>query len=294
MTTRRGARYRRAAGPLTVALVLLAGCGYPDYEFVYAVADAGPDRGVADARPDAVACPVGAPGPAMVNVGPFCIDSTEVTNEHYASFLAAAGTDRKFLPTYCSFTADYRPRFEWPAKAGLAKHPVLYVTWCQAHAYCKWAGKRLCGGIAGGRTPSGGWKTAGASQWHHACTNNGKTSHPYGNTFDPNRCNGAAFDAGVPKFIPSGSIYGDAGSLPVKTATDCRGSAPPFDGVYDLVGNVSEWEDDCSGTTGPDDSCRIRGGGWANSDTSKLSCGAGPLVPRREEYSDVGIRCCAP
>jgi formylglycine-generating enzyme required for sulfatase activity len=69
--------------------------------------------------------------PLNVIVGPFFIDRTEVTNEEYQKFIDATGHP---APSY------------WRGgtfKAGEAKFPVVSVSWLDASAYAKWAGKRL-------------------------------------------------------------------------------------------------------------------------------------------------------
>jgi len=72
-----------------------------------------------------------------VQVHPFFIDETEVTNAQFKTFLDAT---------------DYRPRAaqnflkHWPEgkmPAHLAEHPVVYVDLNDARAYAQWAGKRL-------------------------------------------------------------------------------------------------------------------------------------------------------
>src|SRR5262249_6416251 len=90
------------------------------------------------------ACPmdmVEVPHPA----GTFCIDATEVTNGAYKAFLAAS-PDPSAQPAFCGWNTDYSPSSFY----GPDDHPVVYVDWCDAYAYCEAAGKRLCGAIGGG------------------------------------------------------------------------------------------------------------------------------------------------
>jgi len=60
----------------------------------------------------------------------FYIDKTEVTNAQYRKCAEAEACDTPRKTTYYD-NADY------------AQHPVVYVSWNDADAYCRWAGKRL-------------------------------------------------------------------------------------------------------------------------------------------------------
>ena len=66
-----------------------------------------------------------------VNLPAFYIDIYEVTNLQYKKFNNAT---KRRSPTH------FRNR-TFPQ--GKADHPVTYVSWDDAHDYCKWAGKRL-------------------------------------------------------------------------------------------------------------------------------------------------------
>jgi formylglycine-generating enzyme required for sulfatase activity len=241
-----------------------------------AASDAGLDGGDssldgADAR-EASRCP-GKAGPLMVDIGPFCIDSTEVTVGHYRAFLLDSPST-SLQPPFCDWNS-YTPD-PWPQAPNTL--PVSGVTWCDAYAYCAWAGKRLCGAIDGGSVvftdqtetdPNG-------DQWYRACSH-GAHAYPYGDTYDPSACNGPERDAGP---------------LPVASLSGCQGGYP---GLFDMVGNVAEWEDSCGSTdAGRMDTCAIRGGSFLSPSGVEQQCGFLGNVEDREFMGDVGIRCCAP
>jgi len=77
--------------------------------------------------------------------------------------------------------------------------------------------------------------------------------------------------------------YGD-----VPTGHGCAGGSP---GLYDMSGDVAEWEDSCSGAIGSSDSCRIRGGSFESS-AADLRCDADKQLTRDGHAADVGFRCC--
>jgi formylglycine-generating enzyme required for sulfatase activity len=97
---------------------------------------------------------------------------------------------------------------------------------------------------------------------------------PYGGGYDQNTCNGT--DSGT------GAVV-DVGSL-----TSCVTTA----GVKDLSGNVWEWENSCSGETGANDNCRVRGGAF-NAAAALMECAADLLQQRQMRNPALGFRCCA-
>jgi formylglycine-generating enzyme len=232
------------------------------------VVDTGTDAG-------SFTCPSGTKGPTMVNVGGYCIDSTEVTTTQYSAFLVAKGSDTSGQPAECAWNTSYTPLF-WP-QTGLELHPVMGLDWCDARAYCAWAGKRLCGKIGGGAAPFSTPTSATASQWYRACSFSGARTYPYGSGYVAAACQ-------------DGSIK-PAKTVPAGTKLGCEGG---YTGLFDMSGEVQEWEDSCDGTSGTGDSCHVRGGMIYDATPSDLTCATPRALARNTKNDHTGFRCCSP
>jgi formylglycine-generating enzyme required for sulfatase activity len=154
---------------------------------------------------------------------------------------------------------------------------------CDAAAYCTGVGKRLCGAIGGGSvssvTPDMSLNIATKSQWYNACTSSGVNQFTYGNSAVWGNCN---------DYLSFSTT-----TVPVASMPECQSPIPGYAGIFDLIGNVSEWEDNCNGSAGQADRCKLRG----------FSFGAGELMPmcsqftsayRDATYATIGFRCCIP
>lgn len=239
--------------------------------------DGANDSGPADAGADGDARPSGCGGrpgvgATMVRVldAGFCIDTTEVSLDQYAEFIA----DNPPISAECSWKSSYT----LPAFVG--KAAIGDVDWCDAYSYCKWAGKRLCGGIKGVTLDLTNSKTI-ASEWHYACTHGGDPSFPFpnGTTAKPAVC-----------------LYYDSpdsgAARPIADNPACTGP----EGIFDLSGNVWEWEDACDRSKGLSKAaeCNLRGGGFLRPSSDWGACANVPGGWTRESHvADTGIRCCS-
>lgn len=239
--------------------------------------DAAGDATNEDAPPDGAEERVEQCGQDMERISdgphPFCIDRTEVTERAYASFLASGPTSWVQAPE-CQWNLRFEPRLDWPP-AVLSERPVVWIDWCDAIAFCAWASKHLCGRIGGGSLGFGEFAIAAESEWHHACSRSATRTYPYGDTYQPDTCDGR--DYGVNDLIA------------VATATGCEGGYP---GLYDMSGNAREWEASCEADSGADDLCHVRGGSFKQ-EWSALACGDEYSLQRNDADSRTGFRCCS-
>jgi formylglycine-generating enzyme len=227
--------------------------------------------------------------------GNYYIDATEVTRAQYGAWLATNPDPGAGQPTYCAWNMDFHPETSCMAKACQAScdtHPQVCVDWCDAYAYCKAVGKRLCGQIGGGAGSFDEFTTATKNQWYAVCSSGGTRNYPYGGD---TAVSGSGFVADV----CNGQDYWnaqDAGSsattLPAALLAGCVSPVTGYEGIFDLSGNAGEWDDSCDASAGGDDTCRYRGGMyWGN--YGHLQCTSGWTSPRHNYAEYIGFRCCS-
>ena len=222
--------------------------------------------------------------------GTYCIDRSEVTNAMYAVFLDAAASVGN-QGTVCAWNTTFVPQTSASCDPlpydpiNRTNTPVACIDWCDAKAFCEWAGKRLCGAVRGGAVPLASFDDPDTDEWFHACSHGGETRLPYGNAYDGSYC--------------AGLDYGVTRPVNVATLANCQGG---YDGVWDMSGNVSEWANSCSASSGASDSCAHRGGSWYDlKGGAPLYCNSSlpndttpmPEILRRDTRDiHVGFRCC--
>jgi len=190
-----------------------------------------------------------------IYVGAFYLDEHEVTNAEYARFVHAA---------------RHRPPYNWPGgqrPEGMDNVPVVDVSWEDAAAYARWAGKRL---------PT-------EAEWERACRGLAEgRKYPWGDE-EPTRSD-ARFD----------SLEGPG--------ADCSFRRNYF-GLCDMAGNVWEWCADWyekdyyarapeKNPRGPESGMYrvLRGGSWAD-ESRYLTCAARTWALPAERSPNIGFRC---
>ena len=313
MTFRRSAL---AFPALLIGMLLPASCLFPSFdELTGKSTSSGATSGTASGATSgagagsAAECP-SMQGPAGVYIPstnmhpPFCIDQTEVTVGEYRTFLNGVfPLDSKLFPMTCTnwkmnTLSSFTPDYVWGHYSSQEEEqrPVQGIDWCDAAVYCAWAGKRLCGSeTASNRhmTVDPGPGSIKMGEWYRACAGPNVTPYGYSATWDQNVCNTGGRNFGAMPNPPFNTS--DVGSL-MKCAT-LWNNVP----VFDMLGNVAEWEDNCS-DSGPgtymNDDCYPRGPAYPivgnYSDCSYIQTpNMNYTYPQRGHKGElVGVRCC--
>ncbi len=216
-------------------------------------------------------CPAG-----MVWINPStCVDATEATVNDFLQFIDSLGdacTDPGPTCNACGGKRCFISNVDNPwhyedggwyidGPVGLSlQHPARYVTHAAATSACAAEGKRLCG----------------ATEWTRACGGTDQLAYPYGNSYEPGRCNSANGITGRPWAV---------GEDPA-----CASSSAPQ--LVDMSGNIWEWTSECY--------CELRGGSFyvdGGFFPTALSCeGTKSHDTVNETFGtehDFGYRCCA-
>jgi sulfatase modifying factor 1 len=199
------------------------------------------------------------------------MDDREVTNARYQEFVDQLSDLAPYTDVPCQDKTSFDPgcATDGAASSADSEDPVTCVDWCDARAYCRFRGERLCGDPQG----SDSW-------WQAACTAGGaQYKYPYGPSYEAQACNGK--DNLGHGCNPTCTL------APVATEPQCKTPS----GIFDLSGNASEWVDECSGYSNQLETCTIRGGN-VSQDASSLTCDSTQTPPRSTRTALIGFRCC--
>lgn len=228
------------------------------------------DRGTGDRAPDDpwVTVPAGmfASGTdrTEVDVPAFRIQRHEVTNGEYEAFLrecpVGSACGPRDVPSYWDDEDYLEVRRD---------HPVVFVSWGDASAYCRWAG---------GRLPA-------LREWEKAARGDDGRSFPWGEVLDPRQVNILGQDRRAerdraPRQIPTWAV----------TDRQYQGDESAY-GVYGMAGNVSEW----TASASPDepDLMLAAGGSWDSWDLSDARTYYSIPKSPSDRSSSLGFRCVA-
>ena len=202
--------------------------------------------------------------PEDVYVDTFKIDRHEVTVGAYERCVdAGACEEPSGTYSYCNW-----------GRNGREEHPVNCVSWNQAEAYCRWAGKRLPTSV----------------EWEKAARGEEGNPFPWG----------AAKPTCSLAVVGIGNRPGCGTNSTAATCSRRKGGSPY--GLCDMAGNVMEWVADDPGSrelarslddTRSTDTHLLRGGGWRDTDPEDFHTTSAFFTTPETAAVGFGFRCAA-
>ncbi|MCP4614713.1 MAG: SUMF1/EgtB/PvdO family nonheme iron enzyme [Planctomycetes bacterium] len=203
----------------------------------------------------------------------FQIDAYPVVNAQFKQFIDDNGYQRKEFWDkegweWILETGRRTPKYWSDSRFNKPNYPVVGVSWFEADAFARWAGKRL---------PT-------EAEWEKMARGTEEYYWPWGSSFNENNLNCSDSAVEINGTTPIG-VY-PAGQSPF--------------GVFDTAGNVSEWTanwyEPYDSRQSPEDShygerFKVRrGGGWGwDQDFARCACRG--ASPRTADYAVIGFRC---
>jgi len=246
---------------------------------------------------------------AGVNVASFAIGETEITRQQYASFVKdtkRSATGGCFTYGFSSFrdetAIDANASWRKPGFKQTPQDPVVCVSWEDARDYAAWLARKT--GHA--------YRLASEAEWEYAARANTSTMFLWGNDEELACTYANGGDPTLLRALPQlreeiafSLNEGDAGARFVKCddrsafTSPVRRYRPNAFGLYDVIGNVWEFVQDCaheelptSGDarmTEPCETRRGRGGSWDDFPEELRSARRSRLKPDARR-NDVGFR----
>jgi len=222
----------------------------PAGNFLMGSADSDPDA-QADEKPQ-----------HTIYLDAFWIDQTDITNKMYA-LCVSTGACNQPSNTFSFAHPSYY------GNSAFDNYPVMWVTWYDATAYCRWAARQL---------PT-------EAQWEKAARGTDGRIYPWGNETP---------DSSLLNYNRTAGDVTAVGSYP--------DGASPY-GVLDMAGNVFQWVNDWDSDTyyesspasnplGPDfgQARGQRGNDWENGGSGVRSAARYGIIPSFSNQAD-GFRC---
>lgn len=163
----------------------------------------------------------------------------EVTRGEYEAFLRDTGhpvrggcvTDRAKQGTWAP---EPHTNLRDPGFAQTDNHPVVCVTWDDAQAYIAWLNART----------RGGYRLLTEAEWEYLARAGATTAYPWGPSADTGCAYANTADAAARRKYPDWPAAAcDDGAINTMPVGSYR---PNAFGLYDMIGNVEEWTQDCA------------------------------------------------